>query len=345
MERDLTEFRRALIWIGIVAALLVLWQVREVLLLGFGGCLVAIMLRSLAGLIARFTRLPMSAALAAAVLVIVATVGFSVWLLGSQISLQFADVMDRVDKAGADLETMLRQHHASRIEQGVVNSGSSIARGAFMSLLSGGLGFAEGSVFILVSAVFLAAEPRLYRRGLARLFPRDMRQSVDDGTALVGSALRHWLQAQLILMLIVGVTSLILLSLIGVPGALALGLLAGLLEMVPYVGAIVAGIVAILVALSVGRAAAEWTALAYLGIHLLEGYIAGPALQRWFVRIPPALILFGIFAIGTLLGSVGVILAAPLTVAIYVMVDVFYVQDILEGGRSGLAGIRGRHRG
>jgi predicted PurR-regulated permease PerM len=91
----------------------------------------------------------------------------------------------------------------------------------------------------------------------------------------------------------------------------------------------------VLVALTLGIVPALWTMALYLGIHLFEGYLVGPALQRWFVRIPPALILGAFFAAQLLFGFFGVVLAAPLTVAIFAAVKVLYVRDTL-GQRADL---------
>jgi predicted PurR-regulated permease PerM len=118
--------------------------------------------------------------------------------------------------------------------------------------------------------------------------------------------------------------------LIGLPNPIALALIAGLAEIVPYLGAFIGSIPAVLVAFNLGLGPALWTILAFLVVHLIEGYLAGPMIQRRFVRIPPALMLIGIMATGLVFGPAGVIVAAPLTVAIFVAVKLFYVRDTLQ---------------
>ena len=79
-----------------------------------------------------------------------------------------------------------------------------------------------------------------------------------------------------------------------------------------------------------GLAPVLWTAIGFLRIHLIEGYVAAPLLERHFITIPPALVLIGIVAVDLIFGTVGIVLAAPLTVVVYMLVKMTYVDDPLE---------------
>ena len=128
---------------------------------------------------------------------------------------------------------------------------------------------------------------------------------------------------------VVGVTSTIGLWLLGVTSALALGMLAGLLTFVPYLGPLIAAVVAILVGLADGTATAVWVALLYLGIQLTEGMLE-PLVQQRAVYLPPVLLLVSQLALGVLVGFVGIVLATPLAAALMVMVQMLYVEDVLQ---------------
>jgi predicted PurR-regulated permease PerM len=130
-------------------------------------------------------------------------------------------------------------------------------------------------------------------------------------------------------MTIVGVITWAGLALIGVPLALTLGLLAGLLNFVPYVGPIVSAIPAVLLALLDGSRTAGWVALLYLGVQLLEGYLLTPLIDQRTVRTPPALLLTSQVIAGVTLGALGVVLAAPLLAVALVTVKLLYVEDVL----------------
>jgi predicted PurR-regulated permease PerM len=200
---------------------------------------------------------------------------------------------------------------------------------ALSGFVSVGLNFIEIAIIVAVMAIYLAAEPQMYRRGAAKLFPADMAPKALKTLDLVGASLRLWLLGQLILMVLVGVLTYIAVLILGLPNPGALALIAGLTEIVPYLGPFIGAVPAVLVALTQGMSLALWTVALYLGIHLVEGYAVGPLLQRWFVRIPPALILASIFAAQLLFGFAGIVLAAPLAVVCFAAVKVFYVRGTL----------------
>ncbi|MFQ3595886.1 MAG: AI-2E family transporter, partial [Sphingomonadaceae bacterium] len=118
--------------------------------------------------------------------------------------------------------------------------------------------------------------------------------------------------------------------LIGVPSALTLGLLAGLLEFVPFVGPIVAAIPALLLAGAQGTETFLWTLGLYLLIQQAEGNIIQPLVQRAAVKIPPVLLLFAILVAAPLFGPVGILLAAPLAVLVFTLVKHLYVREALD---------------
>ena len=138
-------------------------------------------------------------------------------------------------------------------------------------------------------------------------------------------------------MTIVGVLSGLGLWLFGVPLALTLGLLAGLLTFIPYVGAIVSAIPAILMALLIDFSHAVYIVLLYVGIHIVEGYILSPLIQERTVYIPPMLMLSALTALTIILGIPGLIIATPLTAIVLVLIKKIYIEDIL-GYRVHIAG-------
>jgi predicted PurR-regulated permease PerM len=139
--------------------------------------------------------------------------------------------------------------------------------------------------------------------------------------------LRLWLLGQMIEMVSVGVMAGAAVWLIGLPSPFAPGAIAGLAEFIPYVGPIFTIFPAVAVAATVGSWAMLWTILAFLAIHQLDGNILMPLIQRQLVRVPPALMLMSIATISTLFGPGATVLAAPLTVALYVVIVKLYLRD------------------
>ena len=119
------------------------------------------------------------------------------------------------------------------------------------------------------------------------------------------------------------------LMIIGVPSALTLGLLAALLEFVPFIGPIVAAVPAILLGFAAGPDKAIWVAFLFVAIQQFEGNVLEPMVQQRAVDLPPALLLFALVAGGLVFGVAGILLAAPLTVVLYVLVKKLYVQEAL----------------
>jgi predicted PurR-regulated permease PerM len=109
-------------------------------------------------------------------------------------------------------------------------------------------------------------------------------------------------------------------AMLGLPAPLALGLLAGLAEFVPIVGAIVSSIPGLLLAASQGSQALTYTLIFYVAAHQFEGHVLIPLIQRRVVAVPPALTLFSVLAFGLLFGPLGVMLATPLAVVVLVLV-------------------------
>ncbi len=333
------SFQTALMWVLAAALIFMLWWIRDALLLAFGAIMLAILLRLLAALIGKVTRLSEGLSLALATLLVIAVVGVTFWLFGSQMSSQFNELVQNVESGVRSLQTMFRNSHFAGLGTQVTERGASFITSSLSDLLSGGLRFAEAAVVLGISAIYLAAQPELYRHGLAMLMrPRQRRRAIES-IDLIGRTLKLWLLGQLVLMLLVGVLSFVAVLLIGLPNPVALGLIAGITELIPYLGPFIGAIPAVLVALTQGLTPALWTIAAYLAIHIFEGYLVAPLIQRYFVTIPPALILTGIVAVDLLFGTIGVVLAAPVTVAIYMAIKMAYVDDPLEEENAE------RHRG
>jgi predicted PurR-regulated permease PerM len=182
---------------------------------------------------------------------------------------------------------------------------------------------------VLMAGIFLAMSPNVYRHGVMFLFPPRQREEIRQTLDYSGSALQLWLVGQLVAMVIVGALTAIGLSLIGLPSALGLGLIAGLFEFIPIVGPFLGAATAVLLASSQGWQMVLWTIGVFAVVQQLESNMITPMIQRRAVSLPPALLLFAVLAFGTLFGPLGVLFASPLTVIVYVAIKKLYVEDVL----------------
>ena len=324
---------RTLIVLALVAAFFLAWQLRSVLLLLFGAIVVATVFRSIADPIRRATGLPEGATVGIAVLIILGILGGIGWMFGSQISAQWRTLARTLPEAWNSFverltgfgipEELLSWGSLSPSEGG----GLLASAATILMSLGGGIGT---FLLLMFGGIFLAAQPRFYRAGAVKLVPREQRALVAEAMDESETALHLWLKAQLVSMVVIGTLTGVGLWLIGVPSPIVLGLIAGLLEFVPFAGPILASIPGIVLGFSISAEMGLWTTGVYILVQQAEAYLIYPLVQQWAVHIPAAVLLFALLAFGTLFGTLGVLFAAPLAVVTYVLVKRLYVIEALH---------------
>jgi predicted PurR-regulated permease PerM len=326
---DWTVFRRTLIVIGTIGLALALWQTSNVLLLSFGAVLFAIVLRAAARPITRYTKLSDGPAVGLVLLLILCLFLGMAALFGSTISSQFSDLSTRLPGSLGALEEQLGVKDLSQKISSQLGSSSLSIFQSITNIALSVFNAAANALVLVIAGVFIALKPSLYRRGLLLLFPRSNRAQMERTFGHMGGALQHWLLGQLVSMTLVGVLTCIALSLIGLPSAFALGVIAGVTEFIPLLGPILGGIPAVLIASGEGFSQVLWTLAAILAVQQIESNMIVPIVQRRAVSLPPALTLLAVLAFGALFGTMGVLLATPLAVVAYVAVTELYVRDAL----------------
>ena len=195
--------------------------------------------------------------------------------------------------------------------------------------LSSTLTVAAGLFLILVLAIYVGADPGLYHAGLMRLFPHGARDQAGVVLTRIATVLRRWLVTQLVAMVVMGVVSTITLLLLGVKAAVALGVIAGLLEFVPTVGPILAAVPAIAMGFLDSPEKALTVGLAYLVIQQLEGHVLIPILMKEGMDLPPALTIVTQAVMALLFGFIGLMVAVPLLAVVIVPVKLLYMEGVV----------------
>jgi predicted PurR-regulated permease PerM len=321
--------KRTLIVVAAACIPVLIWYLFGVILMAFGAVILAMLLRLVAHPLMRRLSLPEPLALFLALTLLVVVVGGAGYLFDTRFAGQFPDVMARAGAASSTIEAKVRAAPIGNFLLSHISGASFSITDIVSKLLSMSTTFVEGALIMIISGIYLAAQPPLYRRGLIWMFPPSQHARVAEIFDEIGEALRLWLIGQLVEMILIGALSTLALWLIGVPSALALGIIAAIGEFIPYVGPLLAAIPAILVALTKSPEAALWTLLAFLLIHQIEGQLVSPLIQRHMVAIPPAVMLLGIAAITYLFGLVAIIFAAPIAVVVFAAVNLIYVRDTL----------------
>lgn len=328
--------------VAIVAALglLLLWLVAKILLYIFAGVLLAILLRGLAEWLHKQSRLPMGWSLAAVVIAILAIVSAVDYFLAPRVGLEFNELLKQIP---AGLHRITQHLEQSPWGQSIVDklqpgSGGMSARavaGGFFGIASTTFGIIVAVIVILFIGLYGAADPGVYVAGAVRLLPLGRRARIREVLHEMAQALRWWLLGRLISMAVIAVMTGVGLWLIGVRLAFTLGLLAGTLSFVPYIGSISSAIPAVLIALTQSTTMVLYVIVLYVVVHIAEGYVLVPLMQKKMVHLPPALTLSMQVILGTLLGIVGLALATPLTAAVMVATRMLYVEDVLHDTGTG----------
>jgi predicted PurR-regulated permease PerM len=318
------ELQRAAIWLGLALAIALVWILAQPLLLIIGGLVFAAMIDGGARLLGRV--LPIGRGWRVAI-ICVAAFAFLVWTFyfaGSQLSAQ-AETLRIVLQAQFDKLLAWAQ------SMGLIQNGGGSAReigrqlmgslGKLTSAVGTALGAVSSLVMILVIGIFVAMEPRLYERGVAWMLPLAKRAQFYETSAHMGSAMRRLMAGRLLGMAVEGVGTWLLLWAGGVPMAALLGILTGLLAFLPNIGAIISGVLLVLVGFSAGVDTGLWAIAVYLVVQTVDGYLIVPMVARRSVDLAPALVLGAQLLFGALFGILGLALADPIVAMIKVLLE------------------------
>lgn len=189
-----------------------------------------------------------------------------------------------------------------------------------------------GVVVAVFLSLYLAAAPGPVVHWVTRLFPPERRSQAREVLSKIRLNLLDWLKGRLISMAIIGVLSIVALYIIGVPGALSLGIFAGLVSFVPYIGPIVSVVPPALLALAGTPTDALWVLVAYFGIQQVESYLLTPMIMEEVASVHPAVVIAAVTAFGTAFGVLGAILALPIALTGGVLVEELWFHRLEKNG-------------
>jgi predicted PurR-regulated permease PerM len=226
-----------------------------------------------------------------------------------QIARPFAP--DAADALSLDDLAQAGQEHADEVARSLTNVGIGLGRSAFYVFVT------------FVVAYFLAAEPDAPRRFAERVVPAEHGPRVERVAASVHQRIGEWARGQVLIAAIFGALMGVGLRLLGVPFAWSIGVIAGILEVVPYVGGAVTLIIALFSAATVGLPQVIGVIILYTILVFVESHILAPLLYGRTLGLPPVVILVALLLGVELLGVLGALLAVPLTVIVWALIDEF----------------------
>jgi len=331
---------------ALVAALLVAtWLALPALLVAFAATIVAAMLLAVAHPLERYLGLSHAIALAIAGVTILALPVVAGFLVGPQLKAQLGLVAQQIPEAIKAIEAQFGISFTAIMQDATGSSAAGAGEGRSViadavnigGLLLSNLGTAgtfvmnalAGLLIVLFGGFYLASDPERYKSGVVLLFPPRHHAKIESALGNCGRALQRWLCAQAIAMSAVGLMAGLGAWVLGLPAPLAIGVISGLLEFFPVIGPWLGAVPVLLLAVGQGPQVILLAAAMLLAIQQLEANVITPLVQESFAEIPPFVVLFGLVVFGLIFGLVGVLVAGPLTLMAYVLVNELYVRDAL----------------
>lgn len=308
----------------------------KILLIGFGAILIAVLFCGSANWLSNKTSISNKVWLPVTVISPILLLGLFFAYTAPKIAAQAIELKDRLPQA---INYMQDQLSTLQWPEPLIDNLKSFstydpevstvvsAVTSFFSSTVNGLG---SVIFALFLALFMSVNPKWYINGAVSLVPTSHRKRVREVISACGTAISGWLVAKIVSMIMVGILTTVGLWALGIDLALILGIIAALLSFIPNLGPLIAFIPAALVSVIAGIDTLLYVTALYVGVQSLESYVLTPVLQAKIVNLPPALTLFVQVSLAGMVGMTGILLAAPLTVTLMVIVNMLYVEDLLE---------------
>ncbi len=197
------------------------------------------------------------------------------------------------------------------------------------------IGVISGIVFVLIIAVYMTADSGRYFRSIANLVPKEYELEVFELGRRLNASWNDYIRGQGIMILVIGFTTFVVVWLLGLPGALFLAIIAGLLEVIPTFGPIIATIPAVIIALVQGSTRfvemnnvvfALLVIVAYTLIQQLESNIVAPKVMGHSVQLPALVVLISVTAGYQVAGILGAILAVPVVANVRVLLSYLWAK-------------------
>lgn len=198
------------------------------------------------------------------------------------------------------------------------------------SFVSNTLAAITGFVLLVFLAMYIGAEPDVYRGWIMAVVPATSRAHTRLVLDEMSKVLRKWLVTQLVAMVVIGTVSFVVLLLLDVKAAFALGFIAGLLEFIPTVGPVLSAVPAVLMGFVDSPEKALAVVVAYWGIQFLENNLLIPFLMRGEMDLPPAITLVAQTLMTLVFGFLGLMVAVPLTAAVLVPIRMMADRENLR---------------
>ncbi len=317
------ELKRAGVWfaLGIAVAMVVL--LAQPILLIMGALVLTTMMDGGTRLLGRILPVGRGWRLLIVLLAAVAFMAYTVYLTGSSLAAQAQAMRTIVETQVTRIGGWMQQLGITATPEDFKSLASQAmsSMGRVTAAVGTAVGAITSGVMMLVLAIFIAIEPKLYERGVAWMLPMEKRANFYHIADKMGWTLRRLMFGRLIGMAVEGIGTWLLLWAGGVPMAGLLGILTGLFAFLPNIGSIISGVLIILVGFSGGTDTGLYAFGVYLAVQIVDGYLIVPMVAKRATDLAPALVLAAQILFGALFGIMGLFLADPIVAMIKVYLE------------------------
>lgn len=323
--------RRVAIVISVVGLFAIFVYTANLLLLAFAGVLGAVITDAFAEWICRRTNIGRRISYLIVLIGAIGLVILASWFLVPRVVVQLSQLTQVLPKALKNTESYLNQYEWGRIVTSHLASHLESIKFSTIANEVAKVGRVLAGIVIAITitvvlTAYLGEDPAFYKQGFLAFLPNEWRPKAKVLFEDLTETLRRWLMGQAFTMSILGVATLIGLLVLGVPLAFTLSLFTGIMIFIPFAGAVIAYVAVALVTLSFNPSKLLVVTVLYVVIHILEGYVLTPLVQKRAVYLPPVLTIMAEVLMSALFGFLGLVLATPLAAALRVVVERLYLE-------------------
>ena len=340
---------------SLLICILILWSLKEILILFFASITIAMALCTLTGKIRDFFKIPRWISLGITLISIILITSLSIVIIIPQFASEFQELINQIPSAASKLwelsintffdfaEIIYKDKNPDLVDRSILTNklsmipdGGTLANGVTDSItklinLVGNVGIGILQLFFIISvSLMITLQPNSYKEVAILLVPSFYRRRARTIILKCGNALSNWMSGVVLSSICVAILVSIGLYLLGIKLVIANALIAGVLNVIPNVGPTISTIFP----LSVALLDTPWKSLAVLGLYILiqniESYIITPSIMQKQVKLLPGLTITAQFIFTILFGPLGLLLAIPMAVVIQVFVKEIIIKDILE---------------
>ena len=331
MPKSVTEITYSSIFkvIIVLVSLFFIYLIREVIALLFVSIIFASVFDPWVDWLQKY-KFPRAVSILMIYIILIALLGLIIVLMVPPIAEQIAQMAKNFptyyEKIATGFSSITSNEYAPTLPDALQTLSSTLGQTtkSVFDTMAGVFGGVVSFFLVLVITFYLTVEEKMLKKTISFITPIGKKKYIADLINRMQLKMGLWLRGQLVLMLIIGIVTYIVLTILGVKYALLLAFIAGLLEIIPFVGPWLSAVPAVIVAASDSWFKVVLVLVAYVLIQQAEGNFIVPKVMQKAVGLNPIITITAIMIGSRLGGVVGALLAVPVAAAIGV-----YLSDII----------------